>query len=66
MGEPRNPNNCSTCEHKLTPDGGHCYMFRFTPTEPCAHHTFQIERLKTMRLQFGNRVLSEVLRKQKP
>lgn len=33
-----NPNNCAACEHKRYPDGGHCYMFRDAPTEPCAKH----------------------------
>lgn len=61
-----NPNNCATCRHKQTPDGGHCYMFRFAPTEPCAQHTNQIHALQAMRMQFGKRVLAEVIRKQKP
>ena len=39
MAKPDNPNNCATCKHKQHPDGGHCYMFRFEPTEMCAQHT---------------------------
>ena len=39
MGERSNPNNCASCRHKQNPDGGHCYMFRFEPTEMCAQHT---------------------------
>ena len=38
MGERSNPNNCASCRHKQNPDGGHCYMFRFEPTEMCAQH----------------------------
>lgn len=34
-----NPNNCSTCDYKRTPDGGWCYMFRFEPDHACALHT---------------------------
>lgn len=33
------PNNCEMCQHKKNPDGGHCYMFRLAPTEPCMQHT---------------------------
>lgn len=33
-----NPNNCSTCDHKWSPDGGHCYMFREEPTSVCGQH----------------------------
>lgn len=36
---PRNPNNCSTCLHKLLPEGGWCYMFKDEPTEVCMQHT---------------------------
>jgi hypothetical protein len=39
MPEVINPNNCETCDHKKNPDGGHCYMFRETPTEVCMQHT---------------------------
>lgn len=56
-----NPNNCETCDHKKHPDGGHCYMFRYTPTEPCAQHTFRLESMRAMRMQFGRRVLADVL-----
>ena len=34
-----NPNNCSTCDHKKTPQGGWCYIFRNEPTEVCMKHT---------------------------
>lgn len=34
-----NPNNCETCDHKKHPDGGHCYMFRLEPKNPCSQHT---------------------------
>lgn len=34
-----NPNNCSTCEWKKTPQGGWCYMFRDEPNEVCMQHT---------------------------
>lgn len=34
-----NPNNCSTCDYKWSPDGGHCYMFRKEPTNVCGQHT---------------------------
>lgn len=38
-------NNCQTCKHKQNPDGGHCYMFRVEPQEPCMQHTiYVIER----------------------
>ena len=30
--------NCNTCEHKKTPQGGHCYMFEREP-EDCRAHT---------------------------
>ncbi len=55
-----NPNNCATCDHKRHPDGGHCYMFRWTPTEPCAHHTFRVEALRAMRLRFGLRIAAAI------
>ncbi len=48
MSESLNQNNCSTCNHKQYPGGGHCYMFRAAPAEPCAHHTFQIAHLQAM------------------
>ena len=66
MAKPYNPNNCATCKHKQNPDGGHCYMFRLEPTEPCAQHTSQIHTLQAMRMQFGRRVFEDVLRKQRP
>lgn len=31
-------NNCATCPHKRTPDGGHCYMFREEPKFLCMQH----------------------------
>lgn len=34
-----NQNNCELCNHKKHHHGGHCYMFRLAPTQPCAHHT---------------------------
>jgi hypothetical protein len=34
-----NPNNCAKCDHKRTPQGGWCYMFRDEPTGFCAKHT---------------------------
>lgn len=34
-----NSNNCEMCDHKKNPDGGHCYMFRMAPAEPCMQHT---------------------------
>ena len=49
MANPDNPNNCATCKHKQHPDGGHCYMFRLEPTEPCAQHTSQIHALQAIR-----------------
>lgn len=45
-----NPNNCSTCDHKKHPDGGHCYMFRFAPTEPCMQHSVRFESARNMRM----------------
>ena len=66
MGRPDNPNNCATCRHKQNPDGGHCYMFRFEPTEMCAQHTSQIHALQALGMQFGRRVLEDVIRKQRP
>lgn len=38
MNTPLN-NNCSTCNHKKHPDGGHCYMFRTEPQWQCQQHT---------------------------
>lgn len=35
----KNPNNCSTCDHKKNPDGGHCYMFQTEPRNVCMQHT---------------------------
>ena len=58
-----NPNDCATCRHKRHPDGGHCYMFRLAPTEPCAQHSIQVESLRAMRMQVGQRVLAEVQRR---
>ena len=66
MGERSNPNNCASCRHKQNPDGGHCYMFRFEPTEMCAQHTSQIHALQALRMQFGRRVFEDVIRKQRP
>ncbi len=66
MGERSNPNNCASCSHKQNPDGGHCYMFRFEPTEMCAQHTSQIHALQAIRMQFSRRVLKDVIRKQRP
>ena len=66
MGRPDNPNNCATCRHKQNPDGGHCYLFRFEPAEMCAHHTSQIHALQALLMQFGRRVLEDVIRKQRP
>ena len=42
--EKYNPNNCETCEYKLSrspdqDDDGHCYMFRDEPQEICMQHT---------------------------
>ena len=45
-----NPNRCETCDHKRHPDGGHCYMFRLAPTEPCAHHTYPVEAIRASRM----------------
>lgn len=58
-----NPNNCSACDHKEHPDGGHCYMFRFAPDGPCAHHSFRVEAIRAMRMQFVSRVMGEVLKR---
>lgn len=66
MAKPDNPNNCAACKHKQHPDGGHCYMFWAEPAEMCAQHTSQIHALQAMRMQFGRRVLEDVLRKQRP
>lgn len=30
--------NCSTCEYKLHPDGGWCYMFKEAPQGVCRKH----------------------------
>lgn len=45
-----NPNNCAMCDHSRHKDGGHCYMFRFAPTEPCAQHTVRFEAARAMRI----------------
>lgn len=45
-----NPNNCTTCEHKQNPDGGHCYMYRTPPSVKCLSHTSQSERSQAYRL----------------
>ncbi len=42
--EGTNPNNCGTCNHAKTPDGGWCYMFRDEPKEVCYQHTGRTER----------------------
>ena len=34
-------NNCSTCDYKRHPDGGHCYMFREEPEGVCMQHTMR-------------------------
>lgn len=39
-----NPNNCETCKHKQTPQGGFCYMFADAPTEVCYQHTHRKEQ----------------------
>ena len=57
MGERSNPNNCASCRHKQNPDGGHCYMFRFEPTEMCAQHTSQIHALQQARALATRRLL---------
>lgn len=45
-----NPSNCTTCEHKQNPDGGHCYLFRFAPEMKCVYHTNQFERSQAYRM----------------
>lgn len=50
-----NPNNCEMCDHKKRPDGGHCYMFRMSPTEPCMQHTI---RVLASRASFQKTVIS--------
>lgn len=30
-----NKSDCSTCDHRRYPDGGHCYMFRQEPESTC-------------------------------
>lgn len=44
------PNNCASCKHKQRPDGGHCYMFRVEPQEPCMQHTIRFEGAKAIRM----------------
>lgn len=34
-----NKANCTTCDHKKYPDGGHCYMFKTEPKQTCGLHT---------------------------
>lgn len=34
-----NPNNCTMCEHKQTPQDGWCYMFCDEPEAVCLAHT---------------------------
>ena len=65
MAKPYNPNNCAACKHKQYPDDGHCYMFRFEPTEMCAQHTSQTHAPQVLRMQFVRGVLADVLRKQR-
>lgn len=31
-------NNCTSCNHKRDPQGGHCYMFREEPAFLCMQH----------------------------
>lgn len=38
-----NPNNCTTCEYKQHPDGGHCYMFKDAPSEKCHQYKMSVE-----------------------
>lgn len=51
-----NKADCSTCDHKQYPDGGHCYMFKTEPVETCQMHT-------AMRIKFIVSGISAVERK---
>lgn len=57
-----NPNNCTTCNHKQNPDGGHCYMFRDEPDDVCMQHTgrFLFDRLQDyLPMEFIRRMAKE-------
>jgi len=51
-----NPNNCESCDHKKHPDHGWCYMFRLSPTGPCAHHTVRTLVVANIRQQVVQRI----------
>lgn len=37
---PKNPNNCSTCDfYSLKEEDIHCYMFKDPPEQACLKHT---------------------------
>lgn len=46
-----NPNNCKACSHFQNEPGGHCYMFRHEPTEPCMQHTVRFEAAQAARME---------------
>lgn len=54
------PSNCTTCEHKQNPGGGHCYLFRFAPEVKCVYHTDQFERSQAKAAQ--DRAIAERLK----
>lgn len=58
-----NPNNCTTCDHKKHPDGGHCYMFKLAPTSACSHHTFNVEAWRAVRMQFVEHIAARAAAK---
>ena len=53
MSNAPNPNNCSTCDHKRTPQGGWCYMFRDEPTDVCGVHTGRNTPIGEILAHFG-------------
>ena len=49
----RNPNNCSTCDHKRYPQGGWCYAFRNEPDDVCMQHTGRNKPIGEILAHFG-------------
>jgi hypothetical protein len=55
---PSNPNNCSTCDHKIgrREEDGFCYMFRHEPTDVCMQHTMRKKNDKELMMLLAKMV----------
>ena len=56
----RHNNQCEACAHKQNPDGGHCYMFRSEPDEPCCQHSVPVLKAMHSRMYAAQRHFASI------